>query len=110
MLPLCGALSAEMSVLPKSLQGRVRYFFELHLSWLERVVGAGIAAKELRGDIDEKPAATLILSALEGASLVAWATGDASVIERIAQHLVADLEKAISRSRKRVAEREPGGW
>jgi TetR/AcrR family transcriptional repressor of nem operon len=102
MLPLCGALSAEMSVLPDSLQERVRYFFELHLRWLERVVRAGVAAKELRVDLDEKAAALLVLSTLEGASLVAWATGDASVIERTAQQVLADLERANSRSRKRV--------
>lgn len=104
MLPLCGALSAEMSVLPKSLQRRVRYFFELHLEWLEGVVRAGVAAKELRGDIDEKPAAMLILSTLEGASLVAWATGDASVIERTARQVFAGLERVVSRSRPHVAE------
>jgi len=42
MLPLCGALSAEMSVLPDSIQERVRHFFKLHLDWLEGVVRAGI--------------------------------------------------------------------
>lgn len=104
MLPLCGALSAEMSALPRSLQKRVRYFFELHLKWLEEVVRAGVAAKELRGDIDEKHAAMLILSTLEGASLVAWATGDASVIERTAQQVVAGLENVISRGHPHVAE------
>jgi TetR/AcrR family transcriptional regulator, transcriptional repressor for nem operon len=103
MLPLCGALSAEMSVLPEPLQGRVRHFFELHLAWLESVVRAGVAANELRGDLEAKPAATLILSALEGASLVAWATGDAGVIDRTGRQVIADLERAVSRSRKRVA-------
>jgi len=94
MLPLCGALSAEMSVLPKPMQERVRYFFKLHLEWLEGVVRAGIAAKEFRGDIDEKRAATLILSTLEGASLVSWAIDDVSVIKRSTQQVVAGLEKS----------------
>lgn len=94
MLPLCGALSAEMSALPPLLQKRVRHFFELHLKWLEEVVRGGIAAKELRGDIDEKRMAMLILSTLEGASLVAWATGDAGVVESTARQVIADLEGA----------------
>ncbi len=100
MLPLCGALSAEKSVLPKPMQERVRYFFKLHLKWLEGVVRAGIAAKELRGGLDEKRAATLILSTLEGASLVAWAIDDASVIKRSTQEVVAGL----LRRHKRVEE------
>lgn len=104
MLPLCGALSAEMSVLPETLQGRVRYFFELHLKWLERVVRAGVAAKELREDIDEKRAAMLLLSTLEGASLVAWAIGDASVVERTSQQVIAGFEQEISPSRPQFAE------
>lgn len=94
MLPLCGALSAEMSVLPELMQERVRYFFKLHLKWLEGVVRAGVAAEELRGDIDEKRAATLLLSTLEGASLVAWAIDNTSVIKRSTQQVIAGLEKS----------------
>lgn len=92
MLPLCGALSAEMSVLPKSIQKRVRRFFELHLRWLEEVVRAGVDAKELRQEIDAKRTATLILSTLEGASLVAWALKDASLIKPAIRQVVASLD------------------
>ena len=93
MLPFCGALSAEMSALPGSMQKRVRYFFELHLKWLEDVVRAGIAAKELHTDIDVVGAATLILSTLEGASLIAWATGDTNAIKRTLDQVVSGLER-----------------
>jgi TetR/AcrR family transcriptional repressor of nem operon len=96
MLPLCGALSAEMSALPKSMKRRVRHFFALHLKWLEQVIRAGVAAKELRGNIDVKRAATLILSTLEGASLVAWATGDTRAIKRTLDEVVAGLERGSS--------------
>lgn len=102
MLPLCGALSAEMSALPKSMQERVRYFFELHLKWLQQVIRAGVASKELRGDTDAKRAAELILSTLEGASLVAWATGDGKAIKRTAREVIAGLERDTS-SRDRPA-------
>ena len=34
MLPLCGALSAELSALPASLKKRVRKFFNIQLDWL----------------------------------------------------------------------------
>ncbi len=102
MLPLCGALSAEMSALPKSMQERVRYFFELHLQWLQQVIRAGVASKELRGNTDAKRAAELILSTLEGASLVAWATGDGKAIKRTAREVIAGLERDTS-SRHRPA-------
>jgi TetR/AcrR family transcriptional repressor of nem operon len=92
MLPLCGALSAEMSALPQSIQERVRRFFELHLVWLEGVVRAGVAAKELRQDLEAKNAATLILSTLEGASLVAWALKDARLVDPAVRQAVASFE------------------
>lgn len=92
MLPLCGALSAELSALPRSMQARVRHFFALHLKWLEQVVGAGVASDELPEDTNVARTAQLVLSTLEGASLVAWATGDAKAVRRTIDDLVALLE------------------
>jgi TetR/AcrR family transcriptional regulator, transcriptional repressor for nem operon len=92
MMPLCGALSAETFILPKSMQQRVVRFFELHLEWLRTVVSDGIASKELREDIEVKWAAALILSSLEGASLVAWALKDPSVIRPTIRQVVASLK------------------
>ena len=92
MMPLCGALSAETFILPKSMQQRVARFFELHLEWLRTVVSDGITSKELREDIEVKWAAALILSSLEGASLVAWALKDPSVIRPTIRQVVASLK------------------
>jgi TetR/AcrR family transcriptional repressor of nem operon len=93
MLPLCGALSAEMSVLPQSIQERVHRFFRLHLNWLEEVIRAGVAAKELRADVEADTTAMLILSTLEGASFVAWAIDDARQIAPAVVQLIASLER-----------------
>jgi TetR/AcrR family transcriptional repressor of nem operon len=103
MLPLCGALSAELSALPKSMQMRVRHFFALHLKWLEQVVRAGVAAGELPAGTDVARAALLILSTLEGASLVAWATGDAKAVRRTIDDLVALLERETSKTKPQAA-------
>lgn len=92
MLPLCGALSAEMSVLPQSIQERVHRFFRLHLDWLEEVIRVGVTAKELRADVNANTTAMLILSTLEGASFVAWATDDASQIAPAIGQLIASLK------------------
>jgi len=96
MLPFCGALSAEMSILPKSMQERVRYFFQLHLKWLERVVRDGIAAGEVRQDVDVHSTVMLILSTLEGASLVAWATQETGAIESATNQVLSSLGLATS--------------
>lgn len=108
MLPLCGALSAEMSALPKSMQKRVRYFFELHLKWLQQVIRAGVASKELRGHTNVGRAAELILSTLEGASLVAWATGNSKAIKRTVEQVVAGLERDPLRRGRQAATKVAG--
>ena len=99
VLPLCGALAAEMAALPRSLQDRVRYFFRLHLKWLITVLTAGVAARELREDLNVNAASQLILSTLEGASLVAWATEDGSMILNTVEHVIADFERVQSNAR-----------
>lgn len=91
MMPLCGALSAETFVLPASLQARVHRFFTLHLDWLQRVVREGIKSGELKADLDPTKAATLLLSTLEGASLVAWALSDPTLITPAISEVVASL-------------------
>ncbi len=91
MMPLCGALSAEAMALPPAMQGRVRRFFELHLEWLRAVLRDGVAAGELRADLDVEKSAALVLSVLEGASLVAWAVKDADAIRPAFEQAVASL-------------------
>jgi TetR/AcrR family transcriptional regulator, transcriptional repressor for nem operon len=93
MLPLCGALSAEMAVLPQSIQERVHRFFRLHLDWVEEVIRAGVTANELRADVNPGTTAMLILSTLEGASFVAWAIDDASQIAPAVGQLISCLER-----------------
>jgi TetR/AcrR family transcriptional repressor of nem operon len=96
MLPLCGALSAERAALPESLRASVRDFFQLHLDWLSGVVEEGVAAGDLRADAAPREAALMLLSALEGGSLVGWA------LERNADVLSAFA--AALRSLKRGAQ------
>ncbi|KAB2970793.1 MAG: TetR/AcrR family transcriptional regulator [Zoogloea sp.] len=71
--PLCCALSAELAALPDSIHARTRAYFELHLAWLTRIVEAGVAAGQLCWADGAGALATLILSTLEGGSLVARA-------------------------------------
>ncbi len=92
MMPLCGALSAEAFVLPQSLQAKVKDFFELHLDWLGGVIRDGKAARELKPALDPKETATLILSTLEGASLVAWALKNPGTIKPAISAVFRNIE------------------
>lgn len=100
LLPLCGALAAEMSVLPETMQHRVRYFFELHLNWLHAVLKDGMEAGELRRDIDINQASWLVLSTMEGASFVTWATEtknkNDNMILKTLEHVIAGLQPESS--------------
>jgi TetR/AcrR family transcriptional repressor of nem operon len=89
-------LSAETSALPLAMQQRVRHFFELHLAWLRTVLEEGVKAGELGPDLDVGETASLVLSTLEGASLVAWALKDASVITPAFEQLVSGLIDSTS--------------
>jgi TetR/AcrR family transcriptional regulator, transcriptional repressor for nem operon len=92
MMPLCGALSAETFALPVSMRQRVREFFELHLDWLQSVMRDGVVEGTLRADLDEKRSAGMLLSVLEGASLVAWALRDFSVIDPAFEQAIESLK------------------
>ena len=71
-LPLCGALAAELQSLPVSMQKRTRHFFEMHSDWLYRIIREGIRDGDFRADIDPQESSSLILSVLEGSSLINW--------------------------------------
>ena len=76
MLPLCGALAAELLALPESLKELTRDFFEIHLNWLQANIALGQAAGELKAELDGVKVARFILNTLEGGSFVSWALSD----------------------------------
>jgi len=90
-MPLCGALAADAAYLPASLQERVKVFFELHLEWLEAVLREGAAKHDFKLSRPHRKTALLLLSTLQGASVVAWALKDPSVIKPVFRQLVEGL-------------------
>ncbi|SAK83141.1 TetR family transcriptional regulator [Caballeronia calidae] len=73
--PLCTALAAELAALPERMRDQTKTFFQIHLDWLERVVQQGKKAGELDGAPTARKAATILLNAIEGGAVVAWALG-----------------------------------
>jgi TetR/AcrR family transcriptional regulator, transcriptional repressor for nem operon len=81
MMPLCGALAADSLELPVSMQKRVKRFFQIHLEWLQEVIAAGVDARELKAAPSVARMALMLLSAAQGASIVAWALKDPSGVK-----------------------------
>lgn len=76
MLPLCGALAAELLALPESLKAMTKDFFEIHLTWLQDNIKQGQDQGVLKPELDPVKISRFILNALEGASFVSWAMSD----------------------------------
>ncbi|AZP88819.1 TPA: TetR/AcrR family transcriptional regulator [Klebsiella pneumoniae] len=81
MLPLCGALAAEMAALPETMQSLTRKYFTLQLQWLEKTIEEGTAAGEFAATGTPRQKAFQILSLLEGSSFVRWAMNDGTDLE-----------------------------
>lgn len=75
LLPLCGALAAEMAALPSSLQVLTRAFFEIQLDWLQRTISEAATQKWWLLTKPAQAYAFMLLSTLESASLIDWTLG-----------------------------------
>lgn len=82
MLPLCGALAAEMSALPAGLQKLTQSFFDLQLKWLTAVLDKGILQGDIPSGSGSRQKAFLLLSVLEGASFINWATKEDDLLNQ----------------------------
>ena len=75
LLPLCGALAAEMAALPLSLQGLTRDFFNSQLAWLQGTLRDAVQQHNWSLGTSAENFAFMLLSMLEGASLIDWTLG-----------------------------------
>lgn len=75
LLPLCGALAAEMAALPESLQELGRALLAQQLTWLEKTLVQGTKMHGWKRATPPALHARMLLSALEGASFIEWAIG-----------------------------------
>ena len=92
LLPLCGALAAELSALPPTLQKLTKKFFDMQLNWLVQILEQGVERGEIPVGCGARKKAFLLLSVLEGASFVNWATKEENPLDREFMRLI--IEKA----------------
>jgi TetR/AcrR family transcriptional repressor of nem operon len=88
---LCGMLAAEYETLAAPLRRRLIGFFDDNEAWLARVLEQGRADGSLHFDTPPRDTARLIVSALEGAMLVARPYGDLDRFTSAARGLLATL-------------------
>ena len=88
---LCGMLAADYDTLPPAMRDAVVRFFDDNEAWLEQLLAEGQAAGALRYEGLARDQAQLIVSALEGAMLVARPYGDAGRFQAAARRLLSTL-------------------
>jgi TetR/AcrR family transcriptional repressor of nem operon len=88
---LCGMLAAEYQTLPDPMRKAVVAFFEANESWLARVLEAGRREGTLRFEGDAHEPARMIVSALQGAMLVARPLADVTGFRATATGLIASI-------------------
>ncbi len=90
---LCGMLAAEYQTLPEPMREAVLGFFDENETWVERVLIQGRDQGTLAFAGEPREAARLIVSALEGAMLVARPYGDVERFEAAADRLLAGFRE-----------------
>ena len=88
---LCGMLAAEYHTLSRPLRAEVTRFFTDNEAWLGRVLEAGRRSGELSFKGSPASQADVLLSALEGALLVARSVGGPAKFEETARRLLAGV-------------------
>ena len=90
---LCGMLAAEYQTLPEPMREAVLGFFDENETWVERVLIRGRDEGTLAFAGEPREAARLIVSALEGAMLVARPYGDVERFEAAADRLLTGFRE-----------------
>jgi TetR/AcrR family transcriptional repressor of nem operon len=88
---LCGMLGAEYATLPTAMQDGVRRFFDANEAWLVHMLTCGRKKKQLAFAGPPIEVARLLVSALEGAMLLARSRSDFSQLRSVTKRLLIDF-------------------
>lgn len=90
-LCLCGMLAAEYETLPEAMQDKLVEFFKKNEDWVATLLRGGREQGELGFSGDPRKSASALVSALEGAMLVARAYGGVASFRSSTKLLLAGL-------------------
>ncbi|MFC5848208.1 TetR/AcrR family transcriptional regulator [Deinococcus petrolearius] len=91
---LCTVLANDFNTLPGAMQAEVGQFFDLNRRWLAAALAEGQASGELTLTQPPEQAASALLAGLEGAMLLARASGDTAQFEPLARLLLGQFRAA----------------
>lgn len=91
---LCGMLAAEYATLPQPIRDGLTAFFDRNEGWLEGVLEEGSADGSLTLSAPSAETAQLIVSALEGAMLVARPYGEPGRFDSVVSGLLRSLTRS----------------
>lgn len=89
-LCMCGMLAADFEALPPEVRAEVRGFFDDNETWLATVLSHGKRRGETAYRGSAITQARVVLSALEGAMLVARTYGDVARFNSVAKRVLED--------------------
>ena len=98
---MCGMLAADVATLPKPMRASIADFFTENETWLAGVLTDGRKRGQITFDGTPASMASFIVSSLEGAMLVARASGDAGPFDDVVRHLMARIQPAAKPARAR---------
>lgn len=105
LLPICCVSAADRAILPDSVRPLVREFLELQIDWLAGLVREGKRLGTMTPALPVADTALLLLTALEGGSIVGRGVQRAAVVLTAFEAVLNSLETTAGvgkRARKRV--------
>ncbi len=100
---LCGMLAADHATLPAAMRERVRLFFDANEAWLKQLLQRGRTSKRLVFSGTPLAGARYLVSALEGAMLLARSHGEAEWFLAAATRLLGEFGAAKRRTAAKPA-------
>jgi len=90
-LCLCGMLAAEYASLPQLMQAEIRRFFDLNQIWITSVIEEGRRSRHFHSRGSASAVASMVLSGLEGAMLIARPYDDVARFSASAAQVLSSL-------------------
>jgi len=91
---LCGMLAADFETLPKPMRDSVTEFFDANEAWLAKLLESGRKTRALTFRGSAADLATFLVSALEGAMLIARSYRDVGRFDAVVKRLLNELGPA----------------
>jgi TetR/AcrR family transcriptional repressor of nem operon len=88
---LCGMLAAEFGTLPKSMRDDMRHYFDANEQWLVSVLQEGKKDKSLKFTGSAAHVAQSLISALEGAMMIARTYGEVDRFRAASDRLLGGI-------------------